>query len=100
MYRARVIGVALVTVFNVLDLVLTYYAISLGAVEGNPMAVWLIETHWGIALKLGVCATLIAGCVWRKRTDVKTLCLTYAVVGIYFLVVVLNVSTILAKRYG
>jgi len=97
LYRARVAGAIIVTVLNSLDLILTYWALSRGATEGNPLAVWLIHTKLAIVLKLGLCAGILIG-VWRHpSTNVLGLCASWAAVGVYFLVVVLNAATVIVS---
>ena len=95
LYPARVKGVIALFVLNGLDLVLTYWALALGASEGNPLAVWLIETKMGIVLKLGICLIAVAGLYVRPKTTVLQLCATWFTVGIYALVCVLNAATII-----
>lgn len=93
-FRSRFAAVVIVTIFNVLDLGLTYWALSLGAREGNPLAIWLIETKIGIYLKLGICASLIAALKWKPETSVMSLAGAWFAAGVYFLVVILNSVTV------
>lgn len=95
LYPARAKGVIALFVLNALDLVLTYTALAMGATEGNPLAVWLIETKLGIILKMGICLIAVAGLLVRPKTTVLMLCATWFTVGIYALVCILNLATIL-----
>lgn len=96
LHRPRIIAAWLILALQVIDLTLTYWAISHGAVEGNPMAVWLIETKIAIPVKvsIGIFAVWVAT-AHRATTTVMTLCAAWAVVGVYMLVAALNTATLI-----
>lgn len=82
---------------NALDLVLTYTAIHHGAVEGNPLAVWLIASYVAIPAKLGLAGFAIwATKKWPARVTLRTVTAAWWAVGVYSLVVVLNTITLIS----
>jgi hypothetical protein len=99
--RARFAAVVTIAVLNVFDLITTYVAIALGAHEGNPIVAWFIESHLVILLKAVVCGSLIIGAIlasrWERRVTLPGLCMAWAVVGIYSLVVLLNTLNVLSR---
>lgn len=97
----RIRAAWLVLILNVLDLILTYWVIHLGGIEGNPLAIWLIETKLAILFKIG----LTAFCVWtayaqKEKTNIIVVCVSWYVAGIYSMVVLFNVATLLGKLIG
>lgn len=100
--RARFIAVVAIAVLNVFDLITTYAAIAEGAHEGNPLVAWAISSPLVGVAKVLVCGTLILGAVIASRTrrvvSLPALCAAWAVVGIYSLVVLLNVLNLLSHR--
>lgn len=97
----RIRAAWLVLTLNVLDLVLTYWVIHLGGVEGNPLASWLIETKLAIVAKIG----LTSFCVWnaykfREKTTLTVVCINWYVAGIYSMVVIFNMATLIGKLKG
>jgi hypothetical protein len=100
--QARYIAVLVIAVLNVFDIITTYVAISLGAHEGNPLIAWVISTPFVAVAKILVCSTLIAGAVlakhWRRRVSLPALCMAWAVVGVYSVVVLVNVLNVLSRR--
>lgn len=98
--RARYVAVLVIAVLNIFDIITTYVAISLGAHEGNPIVAWMISSRIVIFAKILVCGALIFGAIVanrrRQRVTLPGLCIAWAVVGIYSLVVVLNTSNVLS----
>jgi hypothetical protein len=98
--RARYVAVLIIAALNVLDIVTTYTAISLGAHEGNPLVAWMISSRFVIFAKILVCGGLIFGAIVasnrRRRVTLPGLCIAWAVVGVYSLVVVLNTLNVVS----
>jgi hypothetical protein len=98
--RARYVAVVVIAVLNIFDLITTYVAISLGAREGNPIVAWMISSRLIIFAKILVCGALIFGAILanhrRQRVTLPGLCIAWAVVGVYSLVVLLNTLNVLS----
>jgi hypothetical protein len=78
-------------ILNLLDLITTLYAISLGAVECNPFAAAIIAVHPALYALYKIAITPL--CFWlRGRDSYKWLCAVYGVT------VINNVLTILLLR--
>lgn len=96
--RARYVAVVMIAVLNVFDLVTTYVAISLGAHEGNPIVAWMISSRAVVVVKVLVCGALVYGAIVAKRRRFRVsltgLCVAWAVVGIYSLVVLINTLSV------
>lgn len=80
----------LIVALNVFDVVITFIAISRGASEGNPLSAWLITTRALVPLKLGVSAFAAWGLLRKEPITLWTLCIAWAVIGIYSLTAALN----------
>jgi hypothetical protein len=67
--RGSVMAAYLFVLANVLDLVITLYALKIGLSEGNPVMAWVISfgAGWFIAVKLGL-SVLIAWWLVRNRS--------------------------------
>jgi hypothetical protein len=96
--QSRFVAVVVIAVLNVIDLITTYVAISHGAHEGNPVVAWMISSHVVVLAKIGLCGSLIFGVITarnrRRRVSLLSLCMAWAVVGVYSLVVVINSLTV------
>ena len=99
--RARYVAVVTIAVLNVFDLITTYVAISMGAHEANPIVAWMISSRFIIVAKVLVCGALIFGALFanrrRLRVTLPGLCIAWAVVGVYSLVVLLNTLNVLSR---
>jgi hypothetical protein len=99
--RARYVAVIVIAVLNIFDIVTTYIAISLGAHEGNPIVAWMISSRFIIFAKILTCGGLIFGAIVasqrRRRVTLPGLCIAWAVVGVYSLVVLLNTLNVLSR---
>jgi hypothetical protein len=99
--RARYIAVLVIAVLNIFDIITTYVAISLGAREGNPIVAWMISSRFIIFAKILICGSLIFGAILanqrRRRVTLPGLCIAWAVVGVYSLVVLLNLLNVLSR---
>ena len=99
--RARYIAVLMIAVLNVFDIITTYVAISLGAHEANPLVAWMISSRFIIFAKILTCGGLIFGAILasqrRRRVTLPGLCIAWAVVGVYALVVLLNTLNVLSR---
>jgi hypothetical protein len=89
-------GAITLLILNILDIITTYWALSIGAVEGNPIALFLITWQLLIPLKLLGCFTAI----WlsRKMTSIEGMSVAgiWFAVGVYSLVIVLNTLMIIS----
>ncbi len=99
--RARYVAVIVIAVLNILDIITTYIAISMGAHEGNPIVAWMISSRFIIFAKILTCGGLIFGALLasqrRRRVTLPGLCIAWAVVGVYSLVVLLNTLNVLSR---
>lgn len=99
--RARYVAVIVIAVLNMFDIITTYVAISMGAHEGNPIVAWMISSRFIIFAKILTCGALIFGAIVasqrRRRVTLPGLCIAWAVVGVYSLVVVLNTVNVLSR---
>ena len=99
--RARYIAVVAIAVLNIFDIITTYVAISMGAHEGNPIVAWMISSKFIIFAKILTCGALIFGALLasqrRRRVTLPGLCIAWAVVGVYALVVALNTLNVLSR---
>jgi Domain of unknown function (DUF5658) len=99
--RARYIAVVVIAVLNIFDIITTYVAISMGAHEGNPLVAWMISSKFIIFAKILTCGGLIFGALLasqrRRRVTLPGLCIAWAVVGVYSLVVVLNTLNVFSR---
>ena len=92
---ARVIGLALLIVLNLVDLISTGMFLERGLEEGNPVACALIQDGsigWvksGLLLLLGVR-------VLASRPRLATTCALWFVTGLYAAVVAVNLSALAA----
>jgi hypothetical protein len=91
MKKPYVIGLVVLLILNVLDVATTYYCLSRGALELNPLASFLIESKLLVPSKMLVLTALIVGC-WSsgKKLTVPALCGLWFVVGVYALAITLN----------
>ena len=100
LYRARYVAVWLIALLNIADIVTTYVAISMGALEGNPVVAWMIEARVVVLAKILVCGSLIFGAILarlrRRRVTLVGLCAAWAVVGVYSFVVLLNTLNVIS----
>jgi hypothetical protein len=100
LYRARYLAVWLIALLNLADIVTTYVAISMGALEGNPVVAWMIEARVVVLAKILVCGSLIFGAILarlrRRRVTLVGLCAAWAVVGVYALIVLLNTLNVIS----
>ena len=87
----------MILILNVLDLLTTYWAIHLGAHEGNPIVKFMLDSYAIIPLKLGVCALMLWTAFKRDVQDLRLLCVVWFVAGVYTLVVVLNSIHVVIK---
>jgi hypothetical protein len=102
--RRWVIVLAIILVaFNVLDIITTKAALSVGCEESNGFAIALFTTFGlaiGILIKLGAVATVGSLTIYSYHSDsrelriILTVCLIYAVC-LYFAVVCNNIINIL-----
>lgn len=96
MYRPRLIGAILILLFNIFDIILTYWAISKGASEANPLMAWLVETKWMIPLKISIATFIVyAADRHREKTNMAVLCSTWLIAGVYACVVLVNLMTLM-----
>lgn len=99
--RARYLAVIVIAVLNIFDIITTYVAISLGAHEGNPIVAWMISSRLIIFAKILVCSALIFGALLAnqrsRRVTLPGLCIAWAVVGVYSVVVLLNTLNVLSR---
>ena len=63
----------LIALLNIGDIVATYLAISLGALEGNPVVAWMIETRVVVLAKILVCGSDFGAILARLRRRRVTL---------------------------
>lgn len=84
-----------IAALQILDIVTTYTAIKMvGASEGNPLAVWLVDTYMIVAAKAFV-VLLIVWFAALKPATVRTTAASWFCVGTYVLAVVLNTAHII-----
>lgn len=88
---AIVAALIVIVVLSVLDVITTDAAMRAGAVEGNPLARWLMDRGALLTVKLAVCIVL----AWiayraRLRDAVFTASVTWFVGGVYAATVVSN----------
>jgi hypothetical protein len=95
--RAAFAGLVLLVLFNVADVVLTEMLLRRGGLELNPVADYLLSSRLALVVKLIIVGALFVD-VWRRGIRVITLCLLWLVVGVYFTVVVVNGSQLVAVR--
>ncbi len=79
-------------VLNVADLMITRLVLSMGGIEANPLLVNVIDSHWGIFLKVGFVGFIALSLALRKPVRQSAMGLA-AVVGIYVAVVIHNTQT-------
>ncbi len=93
--RVHWYGAIVLAILNVLDIITTYWVLSIGGIEGNPLADILIGWQLLIPVKVLVCGIII----WRSRKaeslEGMSVAGVWAAVGVYALVVVLNVITLI-----
>lgn len=95
LHKARKWGLVLLAVLNVLDIVTTYIALHNGAHEGNPLASGIIGHGFGwVIVAKAVYLGLFAWAVYRVAKPVLTTVVVWFAVGSYFMVVLINLSTL------
>ncbi|MEO7556779.1 MAG: DUF5658 family protein [Acidimicrobiales bacterium] len=82
MASLRFTAVVALVLLSGLDLFLTRWLLANGAHEANPLMAVLIETPWGMALKLGLPAFvgwrhLVAPLSYRMVAGLATVCVIY-----------------------
>jgi predicted lysophospholipase L1 biosynthesis ABC-type transport system permease subunit len=96
MRASRWRAVIWICALQVLDIVTTLVAIHMvGASEGNPLMVWLVETKLFILVKASVCAWVIWTASRRQPVTTRTLALAWFAVGSYVLAIILNTQHII-----
>lgn len=86
----------LIVALNILDLITTFYVLSIGGVETNPLASFLLAYGLLIPFKLGIVGLIAAG-TWIQRNEPvlrKRVIGSCVVALIYLCVVAWNVSRI------
>jgi len=93
--RAAFTGLTLLVLFNIADVVFTRMVLARGGIELNPVARFLLASNGALAAKLLIVLLLFVD-FRRRGPRVITLCLLWLVAGIYFAVVVVNGSQLVA----
>jgi hypothetical protein len=79
-----------IAALQVLDIVTTYAAIRYtGAHEGNPVAVWLVDTYMIIFAKAAV-VLMIVWFAFKHPANARSTAFAWFAVGSYTLAIVLN----------
>ncbi len=86
--------VRVLLVLNLLDIISTYWALHIGAIEGNPLSSFLITWQLLIPLKLSACFFALWVSYRSKSLDGASLAGVGFAVGVYALVIVLNTITL------
>ena len=84
-------GLILIVVLSVLDVMTTHSAMRAGAIEGNPLAQWLMDNGALLSVKLAACIVLalVASRV-RVRDGTFAASVVWFIVGVYAVTVVSN----------
>ena len=91
----RLVALGLLVVLNALDILTTEAFLRAGVKEGNPIAVAAVEGGWMIYVK----AVLLLGLgvrFARRRPTLGSTCVAWFVVGIYCMVVYVNLMVLRA----
>jgi len=99
--RVKVTFVLLLT--QILDLILTFWVLSMGGYETNPLAGLLISMGLIVPLKLGAAGLALwkakygrpSRFQWNNLDELKALMFASIVLGVYYLVIVINTITLL-----
>ena len=93
--RAGGTALVLLVGLNVADVVLTRLLLTRGGIELNPVADRLLASNTTLIVKLGIIG-LFAALFFRHRAHLITVCLLWLVAGVYFCVVMINGSQLIA----
>lgn len=88
--KSNRIGIVAVIILNILDIVTTYWALSLGASEGNPLSSFLISSHLLIPSKILVVGAIVYAVLTDQDPTVRSNSMLWWVVGVYSLTILLN----------
>ena len=88
--RSTKLAVIWIIALNGADLISTYWGLSLGAHEGNPLARMLIESHGIVLAKILVCALAVWGTWYTDTTSLRRATGGWFVVGLMTMAVVNN----------
>lgn len=86
-------GAWFLLILNVLDVTTTFYALSLGASEFNPIAQFLIDTYMLIPAKVLVCSIVLWGAYQADEeifTRARVLSGVWLLCGMYCIVIFMN----------
>lgn len=92
------VAAVLLLILQVGDLATTFYALSHGASELNPLAKFLIDTHLIIPSKLLIVGLIIWGAAKNKVEHLWSVCTIWFITGLYTMVVFMNLLHIWLNR--
>jgi hypothetical protein len=95
--RTSAVALAVIGVFNLLDVITTRAMLARGAIESNPLAAFLLPGGYAEMIKAGVVVGL-AVCVMRRRPTIAFTAAMWFGAGFYFLTVVSNM--LILNRLG
>lgn len=93
--RAGLTALALLTVLNIADVVITRLLIARGGIELNPVADRLLASNLELVAKLAIVVVLTLHFV-RRGPRLSVICFMWLVAGVYVCVVIINGSQLVA----
>jgi hypothetical protein len=94
-------GIIMLNTLNILDCLTTYYALKIGAMEGNPVFNWMLNKNVYAAYGIKIILILVLSFGFDYIGSLKCLMMLMSCVGLMFAVVMSNILTInsLLKRW-
>lgn len=86
------LATSLLVVLSAVDLVTTNAILHRGGYEANAIADAFLDRGWLPLVKLAACAALVVAVVRQRRVASWVVPITWAAVGAYTMVVLLNLS--------
>lgn len=99
--KSYIIAAVLLLSLQICDLLTTWWALSMGGTEVNPISAFFIEYHLIVPLKLGLAGLILWGALAAKQAiHIWSLSVVWFICGLYTMVVVMNLIHIAIRLWA
>lgn len=95
-----VVAALLIAVLQIGDLLSTWWSLSIGGSELNPLSKLLIDYHLLVPLKLGLAGFIVWGAFNKAPKPLWSLCVLWFIAGLYTMVVTMNLIHVALRLWA